>query len=147
MDIATTKTFEQLAADPEGTVYKEGYSNDIRYIILRGTSALCAYVGIPKKHPLAGHHYNNFCLPVHGGLIFGGEGKGDFLPEDYFWYGWDYGHCNDMSFYNLTSPDYALNGKKWTVKDVDNEIWEATYNFKRLCDLAESIYMKVKGWR
>lgn len=142
------KTFEEIALDPVGTIYIDGYENELRYIILRGTAALCAYIGIGVNHPLANQDYNNIPIRVHGGLTYACEGKGDYLHKEYFWYGWDYAHCGDASFYDFKDkPSYKSDAKKWSIDDVKNEIWDATYQMKQLRNLAESIYMKAKGWR
>jgi len=47
-------TFEQCAADPPGTVYAELEERGYRMLILRGLFSLCAYIGVPKGHPLYG---------------------------------------------------------------------------------------------
>lgn len=137
------KTFEELAADPVGTVYVDKIADGIRFLVMRGPTSLCAYVGVPLDHPIAGMDYNDIDLQVHGGLTFGREGAGTF-PAGWYWYGWDYSHCDDKSFYDL-KYNSSRNGKPWTVEDVvkDSE-WEACYNFRKFCSLAEKIFEKGK---
>jgi hypothetical protein len=101
---------------------------------MRGPVSLCAYMGIPKSHPLAGFSYKDIPLRVHGGLTFSSEGTGNY-PSDYYWYGWDYAHCDDYSFYN----DKGINGRKWLIPDVERETKEAVYDFSMLVKLAEKI--------
>ena len=139
------KTFEQMAKDNTGTIYEDGYENGVRYLIMRGPAALCAYVGVPSDHPLSGRDYDDIPLEVHGGLTYASQGK-DPWPTGWFWYGWDYAHAGDVSFYDLDlaakRPDlYTMqsNDKAWTLKEVKSEIWYATWNFARLVKLAESL--------
>lgn len=136
-----TKTFEEIAKDPAGTIYDDAYENGVRYIILRGPSALCAYVGVPISHPLAGKDYDSIPLSVHGGLTYAKAGSGGYLPEGMYWYGWDYAHAGDTSFYDLTYGRHSQS-KDWTVEMVRSEIWSATYDFEKLMRLAESIANK-----
>lgn len=128
------KSFAELAAMKSGTILEDGYENGVRYIIMRGPCALCAYVGVPEGHPLAGKDYDDIPLGVHGGLTFAGRGDGR-RPEGMYWYGWDYGHAGDVPFYaGAREP-----GKAWTTSDVREEIWGATYEFAKLMRLAERI--------
>lgn len=143
------KTFEQLAADPVGTVYADRVKNDVRCVILRGSASLCAYVGVPLSHPLAGHSYNMINLRVHGGLTYSSKGTNEPLPDNLWWYGWDYGHCDDMCFYHLKDEYKSLSWerKAWTVAEVEAELWSATYEFSKLIQLAEVIFCRALGWR
>lgn len=134
-----SKTFEELAKDKVGTIYIDAYENGIRYIIMRGPASLCAYIGIPASHPLAGRDYDDIPLDVHGGLTFAHTGDG-LRPEGMFWYGWDYGHSGDKSFYDLDYPQFHRpESTAWTVEMVKQEIWSATYNFEKLMKLVEPI--------
>ena len=136
------ETFKELAAMKPGTILKDGYENGLRYLIVRGPCALCAYIGIPEDHPLAGKSYDDIPLDVHGGLTFADKGDGKMRPAGMYWYGWDYGHSGDTSFYDL-EPSMARFREKdetaWTVDDVQKEIWGATYEFSKLVRLAEGI--------
>lgn len=137
--MAEELSFKELAELESGTILEDGYENEVRYIIMRGPSALCAYVGLPIGHPLAGMNYNDLPLDCHGGLTFGKEGEGEdsFRPRGLFWYGWDYGHSGDRAFYY--EDDYFKDDKEWTVPMVKREIWHVTYTFKQLMDLVESV--------
>lgn len=139
-----TKTFAELAQDEAGTIYEDGYENGVRYLIMRGPAALCAYVGVPADHPLAGHSYDDLSLECHGGLTFGGEGGGKgSWPAGWYWYGWDYGHAGDKSFYDLKEGmAWRADDREWTVEDVQKEIWHVTYYFAKLVKLAEDIARK-----
>ena len=115
-----------------------------RFIILRGSSCLCAYLGIKIDHPLANCDYNDLPIDCHGGLTFAREGDDEYLPKGYFWYGWDYAHCDDYSYsYNESyMAEFNFNhdwGKKWTVVDVWNDSRSVWFDFARLMKLAEKM--------
>lgn len=140
------KTFEELAKDEVGTIYHDELDEGIRFIVMRGPSALCAYAGIPESHPLAGHHYDLLPVQAHGGLTFGSKAKKDKAwPLGFYWYGWDYEHSGDFSFYYLDDclKDSLIfhntNDHKWTVKEVVEDSWGTLYDFKKLLKLAENI--------
>lgn len=145
-------TWEELRDLEPGTILHDEYRDGVRFIIMRGPSALCAYVGCPINHPLAGHSYENLNLSCHWGLTFADQGKvisteeGKLLagwPKGFYWYGWDYGHCDDATFRELR----GVSGKKWLVKDVIDDAWSAIYDFKKLMKLAEEISTKAMKWR
>ena len=139
------KTFEEISKDKAGTLYHDEIEEGVRFIVIRGPSHLCAYVGIPTTHPLAGFNYDLIPITCHGGLTFGGEGDDKYRPKGYFWYGWDYGHSGDYSFYyDKESWGCYANDKKWTVEEVVEDSWDAIYDFQRLVKLAEGIYSKAK---
>ena len=137
------KTWEQLRKVKVGSILHDEYDEGLRFIVMRGPSHLCAYIGIPSGHPLAGHGYEDLSVSAHGGLTFAQEGH-DSWPEGFYWYGWDYGHSGDGAFYrddpNLSDIfNGSIMGKKWLVKDVVEDSWEALYDFKKLMRLAEAI--------
>lgn len=133
------KTFEELAVDERGTVYIDAFEEGVRYLIVRGGGSLCAYLGIPMAHPLAGKDYDDLPLDCHGGLTFGSEGDEHAgRKKGWYWYGWDYAHSGDKSFYDFDlgfSSSYPE--KEWVVSDVKAEIWSVAYDFKRLMRLVE----------
>jgi len=128
------KTWEELKNDEVGTVYLDKPKGKLRFLIVRGPGSLCAYIGIPLKHPLAKQNYNDLPIDCHGGLTFGGKGEGgNYRPEGYWWYGWDYAHYRDASFF------YFTEGHEWLVKEVEEDSWEAIDDFEKLAKLAEKI--------
>lgn len=130
------KTFQQLCADEVGTVYEDWHEDGVRCIITRGPAALCAYLGIPLEHPLAGKEYDDIPLSVHGGLTYAGVGDGKYRPKGYFWYGWDYGHAGDASFHGRF---IAEDETEWTPDRVKSEVENALWDFTRLMRLAQAI--------
>ncbi len=134
------KTFEEIVKDETGTIYEDFIENGIRCIVLRGPASLCAYLGIPKNHPLANKNYNDLPLDVHCGLTFGKLGDGKYLPKGLYWYGWDYAHLGDYCFYYLDPKMKgcaSFEGKKWVVEQVKDEVKFAAWDFKKLMILVE----------
>jgi hypothetical protein len=116
---------------------------------MRGPAAWCAYLGVPKDHPLAGFGYDNIPLSCHGGLTYANEGTGKYLSEDRYWYGWDYGHAGDK--FGFEDPKARAisdsfpheNERQWTADEVKVEALDAMWDFKILMKLAEQISSKV----
>jgi len=135
------KSFDEMAKDKTGTIYHDEMRDGIRFIVLRGPAALCAYAGIPLAHPLARFHYEDLAVDAHGGLTFSNAGDGKLRPKGFWWYGWDYGHCDDCAFYYLEYPELQslANGKKWTVKEAVDDSWEALHDMAKLKKLAEQL--------
>ena len=77
----------------------------------------CAYVRIPKGHPLYGVDYDKIndenVVAVHGGFTYSRRQEGE-LPG--WWIGWDYCHHGDYN--GLLSRS---RGKKWTTEEMVNE--------------------------
>lgn len=146
--------FKKLADDPVGKIYIDRFEENVRVLIMRGPCSLCAYLGIPIDHPLAGNNYDHLNISCNGGLTFGQESpkrrKGTEWPQGYYWYGWDYAHCGDLSFYDLKPsgiPDYKATNKPWTVAEVEKEIWLAVYHMKKMMTIAENAFAKGAKWR
>lgn len=140
--------WEELLQVKEGEIILDKFDEGIRFIIIRGPSALCAYIGIPLDHPLSGFDYDSIPIECHGGLTFAGKGDG-YRPEGYYWYGWDYGHSGDYAFYYDTLPQLTNSlsylrqqDKKWTPDEVEKDSWSAMYSFRTLMKLAEKIVSK-----
>ena len=137
-------TWEELVAMKSGTILHDEFDEGIRFIVMRGPDSLCAYVGVTIDHPLAEHSYEDLPVIAHGGLTFASKGR-DAWPEGWFWYGWDYSHCDDYAFYYDQPPlasSFLRDGRKWLVKDVLEDSWETIYGIKKLLKLAEDIQEK-----
>ena len=134
----------------EGEILEDWHVGCVRAIIMRGPASLCAYLGVPEGHPLAEQDYDSIPLNCHGGLTFASKGEGrkkeHGWPEGYYWYGWDYSHCDDAAVYSFESYMLAIEpnprGKQWTVKEVKDEVKDVLWDFKILCELAETITNK-----
>ena len=90
--------WEELKQKEVGAILHDEFDEGLRFIIMRGPASLCAYVGVPLDHPLAGHSYGDLPMEAHGGLTYADKGEGKW-PEGFFWYGWDYAHYGDYAFY------------------------------------------------
>ena len=136
------KTFEELAKDEVGTIYYREHDEGLEFLILHGPSSLCAYVGVPKNHPLAGHSYDHLPVRCHGGLTYGRYGgEKSLMPDNKFWYGWDYAHSGDRDFRDRGPRE---DEHAWTVDDVKKDSQESLWDFHGLIKLSESIYKKAK---
>jgi hypothetical protein len=151
----TLEEFKKLAADPVGKIYVDRFDDSVRVLIMRGPASLCVYLGVPIDHPLAGNSYEDLPIECHGGLTFGDNPqanpkRGTHWPEGFYWYGWDYAHCDDLAFYDLKPtgiPGYKANGKAWTIAEAEKEIWSAVYGMKKLMTVAEKAFAKGAGWQ
>lgn len=137
------KTWDEIKSLPEGTILKDTFDEGVRFLIIRGPSAVCAYLGIPKDHPLAGFDYEDINVTAHGGLTFAGDGD-HYRPEGFYWYGWDYAHSGDYCFYDDKFPSrYKERSTKWTVEQVEKDSWGTIYEFKKLMRFAEKVVANV----
>lgn len=130
-----------------GTIVRDWVEDGLRCIIMRGPASFNAYIGLPESHPLAGKDYDNIPVDCHGGLTFSQKGDGPF-PVGYWWYGWDYTHLGDRSFYDLTMKDYPKFGEletAWTIKMIKENMWSTLYDFKKLIKLVEEIHFSPES--
>ena len=67
---------------------------------------LCGYAAVPPGHPLHGYAYGEIetNIQVHGGVTYAHSCSGQIChvpepgePADVWWYGFDCGHCHDIS--------------------------------------------------
>lgn len=107
----------------------------------RVTGNWCGYVGVPPEHPWHGRDYSDIHEPleVHGGLTFsdacsGGPedtaichvpGEGE--PDHAWWFGFDCGHCYDLSpgmeayHREIGLIDFGVQKKYRTLEYVKNQ--------------------------
>jgi len=138
--------FEAMKAAKVGHKFVDKFDEGLRFIVLRGPFHPCAYVGIPEDHPLAGYDYEALPINAHGGLTYAAKGTGTYLPTGFYWYGWDYGHCDDYMISDTHSESYATVNEtrtKWDAKSVESDSWTALYDFRKLMKLAEEITRKA----
>ena len=110
------KEWQEICDAPNGHIFKDWFEHGIRCLIIRGPCSLCAYVGIPKDHPLAAYGYNNIPLREHWWKTY----DDSETESGYYWYGWDYTRCDD---------------KVWVVKMVEGEIKEAALDWQNFSAL------------
>jgi hypothetical protein len=157
--ITTTESLKNLTwadvkAAETGHVFLDKFDEGVRLIIMRGPCNLCAYIGIPKEHPLAGFEYDDVPISCHGGLTYASEG-GKQWPEGFYWYGWDYGHSGDATYYDeppLRGMYSHNDDHKWTPGEVEEDSWTTIWEFQKLAKLAEKILERKsspsppRGW-
>jgi hypothetical protein len=139
-------TWEDVVAAEVGKVFVDRFDDGVRFLIMRGPFHLCAYVGCPISHPLAGLDYDSIPLACHGGLTFASAGGEGPFPKDFYWYGWDYGHCDDYMISESHSSSYAVMNErqtKWGVKEVEDDSYSAICEFRKMMRLAENIADKA----
>ncbi len=129
----------------EGNIIEDWLEDGVRVIVMRGPASLCAYIGVPSNHPLAGFDYDDIPLDCHGGFTFAREGDEEYHPKGYYWYGWDYAHSGDACVYSFNTPGLTPNqdDKQWTVQEVVSEAKDVAWNFARLVKLAENLTNKA----
>lgn len=141
-------TWTDISAAKAGTIYKDVYDEGLRFIIMKGGSSLCAYLGVSIDHPVSGFAYDDMPIDCHYGLTFSGDDNKN-LPSGYWFYGWDYAHSGDYcDFYDREPLKGVYNHddeKKWLVEDVESDAWEAIYQFKQLMKMSEKVYNKAKN--
>lgn len=137
--------FKAVIDAKPGHVFFDAFDDGIRIIVLRGPVALCAYLGIPQAHPLAGFDYDALPLRVHGGLTYSGKDITG-APDGFHWFGWDYAHSGDKCVYRDGIPDHHKDSHAWTAAEVIAEAKDAVWDFRKLVVLAERIQLKKIGW-
>lgn len=141
------KTARDFTKDRSESVRVADWREDGLWIIVlsNGGRNFCTYIGIPIDHPLAGYDYDNLPVSCHGGLTFADKGDGKYRPEGYYWYGWDYCHNGDYSYWGREDEKPRAGEKDWTLAEVKKDAWEAIWDMGKLKKLAEAIYSKDKS--
>jgi len=109
-------------------LYKGKYRRYSYYVMNLGTHPT-AYVEISKDNCLYFKSYNEIydmgCdIIVHGGLTYSNKClliSNDTKLDNSWFIGWDYAHCNDFTGTDLTYPEFATDGKKWTTNEIIKE--------------------------
>lgn len=101
-----------------GTMLNESFKGEykgFKYYIQNGLCSPCAYIKIPKEHPLYKIDFCRINMYVHGGLTYSNEelffqGK----PLKGWFIGW--GYCHSGDFMNIGGNIHE--GKIHTLKDI-----------------------------
>ena len=110
-------------------VLDNGNYKGFNYYIMNLGTHPTAYIEIPKNHKLFNKTYediyNYIDLQVHWGLTYSKDylyiNKNEKL-EGWF-IGWDYAHCEDyMGYEELLPEEIRTGGKKWTTKEILEEV-------------------------
>jgi hypothetical protein len=142
--------WQQILEMQPGDIAIDQQRDVVRVLIMRGYGALCAYVGVPIGHPLAGFAPEDILLDCHGGCNFStGASRPELpYPEGWYWYGWSYDHHGDYrTDHDVFPPAPDPDAKRWTVRAVEIDIVSTVYEFERLVKLAEAVAVKAMGWR
>jgi hypothetical protein len=124
-------SFEQLAELPTNKILLTWYDGMFKCIILRGPCSLCTYVGVPIRHDFNKIENIADYIDCHWGVSF--LDTSNFLGDGYMWYGSDYGHSGDCSFYNLKNEfGFPPKGKMWVLNEVEAETKEVVLKIKKL---------------
>lgn len=113
------------------------------YILNLGTHPT-AYVQLSPNHPYFGLGYSHTIdekheslesiINVNGGITYASSSlllsknesiKGWFI-------GWDYAHCMDYAGYSINYPEFPDTGKKWTTKEILEEVKGVIEQLKKL---------------
>jgi len=105
--------FEKLA---------EGQEGQYKWMVISLGIHPCAYVCIPKDHPFYDKNYWDIDdrIKVHGGLTFSGKMR----DSDGFWFGWDYAHADDYTYFS------AVGDKRWTTQEIVDECLNVIQQFR-----------------
>lgn len=106
--------------EPDRVLYKDTVTGYDCLIRRSAVGFLCGYVGVPRTHPAYGKHYDDESLcgvEVHGGLTYSEECDGEPLTgichpagseeNDVHWFGFDCGHCWDITPFHSGHTNYA----------------------------------------
>ena len=122
----------------------------LRAVVIRRTMSFAAYVGVQAEHTLFG--LDELTFPCHWSVTLRDWGGGGLspLPKEWFWWGWDYAHANDMVEYyfgeeeslseetrelreNLTSlmaGPSLFPRKRWTIGEVEEQALDVMMHLK-----------------
>lgn len=119
--------------EPGTILHCEKITEDAVFIVIRGFASICAYLGVIKEHVAAGFPYSEMdeTLNVHGGFTFSGDGTQlRFVGfEDFYFYGWDYGHAGDYTFYGNFGDLFVP--RRWLLHEVIADSREVIQQFLR----------------
>lgn len=115
-------------------VLAEGKLNGFQFVILNLGAHPCCYVAINKDSKLFGLDYDLLPIRCHGGLTFANDKIHTYDESgEVYWFGWDYGHHGDFAGYYIGDPIFEkYDYKKWTTKELLNDVWSVTYDFAEL---------------
>ena len=77
-------TWKDVVAAEVGHIFIDEFDENVRFLVLRSRASLCAYLGVPVGHPLAGFSCELLPIHAHGGLTYAGAGN-HFTPKNEHW--------------------------------------------------------------
>ena len=94
-------------------------------IIRQSRGYRCGYVGIPKAHVCANHHYDDLPIDVHGGLTYAnGYSEYPTKNNNLYWYGFDAGHYGDGSEIEPDFPVRSLDYMEDNCRSLSKQLAE-----------------------
>lgn len=106
----------------KGEVLHTGFYKDTEFVIVSLGTHPCAYINTkidPVDAALRVLHYDDFPIPVHGGLTFA-SGDPHFPTQTKgYWVGWDYAHCGDYTGNSIFNDDES---KRWTTEEIFEDV-------------------------
>jgi hypothetical protein len=121
--------------DRKREVLDTGYCLGFLYYIMNLGTYPTAYIKIPKDHKYYEKDYGEIDLDVNGGVTYSEEGLNisDNQRIEGWFIGWDYAHYGDYIGFELIVPErYRTGEKKWTTKEIYEEVRQACYQLNEL---------------
>lgn len=124
------------SAERKNEILDSGFCFGLLYYILNLGTHPTAYIKIPKDHKLYGKSYEEIYqevdIEVNGGITYAEEGIYANNQKVEGWFiGWDYAHCGDyMGYYEKIPKSLHMGGKKWTTKEIYEEVRAACYQIQ-----------------
>jgi len=151
------KTRNFWADMPNGLFEKHDYKHCIGLIVncCSGTSLFRVahpncYIGIDITDSdftfFKDIHYDDLCVPVHGGFTFSNTMEHDFRNcKNYWFFGWDYAHSGDcfMEYGEDRLTNELSDGKVWQIDEIRKELDSACKFFDELL-IAVKVYKQGK---
>lgn len=129
-------------------LYEEKTEDGYMIIIISLGTHPCAYIGVPKGHKLYGVSSEELndseCyIDCHYGCNYSDDNVMGF-HRDYWFLGWDYGHCDDFIGYYLKDGTSELlrQDKKWTTEEIYQECLVALEDIKKIDIIEENVKVK-----
>lgn len=132
---------------PGSTIWSYTHeSSGLRALVLRGPFSFCAYVGVQTNHVLTAMEDLDF--RCHWGISYQGWGTPHFLPEGWYWWGWDYAHYGDASVFSkeeLGELHGLINallgrGKRWSIEEVQEDALNVVQELWTFLSQSEEVF-------
>jgi len=118
----------------KGEILLDKTVEGLRFVVVQGPASLCAYVELPKEHPLYGRRWSEEvvkAIKVHGNVTYSERNLPKAEGGEKWWLGWDYAHGGDrMMVAEDVSPtmqkSFAILGDEmggivWTAAAVEQD--------------------------
>lgn len=111
-------------------ILSTGYCFGLLYFIMNLGIHPTAYIKVPNKLDI-----DEDDIDVHGGITYSNDclwiNENEKIEGHFI--GWDYGHYGDYGGYEELLPkEFKTDGKKWTTKEIYEEVRHACYQIQKL---------------